>query len=149
MTARSTPKQKPADSGIGEELSLLPDMPHCWVVLCKPPFAVPTKEVYQEIDSVDILEHPDNKGMMAALNQGDYEGVCAYLSNVMETVTAAKRRQIGEIKAFLAENGADGTLMSGSGPTVYGLFSDESRAKTAAKMLRRRFADTFLTETCN
>ena len=135
--------------GIGEELSLLPDMPHCWVVLCKPPFAVPTKEVYQEIDSVDILEHPDNKGMMAALNQGDYEGVCAYLSNVMETVTAAKRRQIGEIKAFLAENGADGTLMSGSGPTVYGLFSDESRAKTAAKMLRRRFADTFLTETCN
>ena len=135
--------------GIGEELSLLPDMPHCWVVLCKPPFAVPTKEVYQEIDSVDILEHPDNKGMMAAFNQGDYEGVCAYLSNVMETVTAAKRRQIGEIKSFLAENGADGTLMSGSGPTVYGLFSDESRAKTAAKMLRRRFADTFLTETCN
>ena len=112
--------------GIGEELSLLPDMPHCWVVLCKPPFAVPTKEVYQEI-----------------------EGVCAYLSNVMETVTAAKRRQIGEIKSFLAENGADGTLMSGSGPTVYGLFSDESRAKTAAKMLRRRFADTFLTETYN
>ena len=135
--------------GIGEELSLLPDMPHCWVVLCKPPFAVPTKEVYQEIDSVDILEHPDNKGMMAALNQGDYEGVCAYLSNVMETVTAAKRRQIGEIKAFLAANGADGPQMSGSGPTVYGLFSDESRAKTAAKMLRRRFADTFLTETCN
>ena len=67
----------------------------------------------------------------------------------METVTAAKRRQIGEIKSFLAENGADGTLMSGSGPTVYGLFSDESRAKTAAKMLRRRFADTFLTETYN
>ena len=109
----------------------------------------PLSKVYQEIDSVDILEHPDNKGMMAALNQGDYEGVCAYLSNVMETVTAAKRRQIGEIKSFLAENGADGTLMSGSGPTVYGLFSDESRAKTAAKMLRRRFADTFLTETCN
>ena len=74
----------------------------------KPPFAVPTKEVYQEIDSVDILEHPDNKGMMAALNQEDYEGVCAYLSNVMETVTAAKRRQIGEIKSFLAENGSDG-----------------------------------------
>ena len=127
----------------GKELGLLPDMPHCWVVLCKPPFAVPTKEVYQEIDSVDILEHPDNKGMMAALNQGDYEGVCAYLSNVMETVTAAKRRQIGEIKSFLAENGADGTLMSGSGPTVYGLFSDESRAKTAAKMLRPRFLPPF------
>ena len=62
-------------------------------------------------------------------------------------ISAAKRRQIGEIKEFLAENGANGTLMSGSGPTVYGLFSDEGRAKTAAKMLGRRFADTFLTET--
>ncbi len=135
--------------GIGEELSALPEMPHCWVVLCKPPFAVPTKEVYQEIDSVDILTHPDTKGMIAALEQGDYEGICGRLCNVMETVTAVKRRQIGEIKSFLTENGADGTLMSGSGPTVYGLFSDENRARTAEKMLRRRFADTFLTEIYN
>lgn len=135
--------------GIGEELSALPEMPHCWVVLCKPPFAVPTKEVYQEIDSVDILTHPDTEGMMAALEQGDYEGICGRLCNVMETVTAVKRRQIGEIKSFLTENGADGTLMSGSGPTVYGLFSDENRARTAEKMLRRRFADTFLTEIYN
>ena len=135
--------------GIGEKLSALAPMPHCWVVLCKPPFAVPTKEVYQEIDRVEISEHPDNKGMIAALEQGDYKGICGRLSNVMETVTAAKRRQIGEIKSFLLENGADGTLMSGSGPTVYGLFSDESRAETAEKMLRRRFADTFLTEICD
>ena len=135
--------------GIGEKLSALAPMPHCWVVLCKPPFAVPTKEVYQEIDRVEISAHPDNKGMIAALEQGDYKGICGRLSNVMETVTAAKRRQIGEIKSFLLENGADGTLMSGSGPTVYGLFSDESRAETAEKMLRRRFADTFLTEICD
>ena len=135
--------------GIGEELSALPEMPHCWVVLCKPPFAVPTKEVYQEIDSVDIPAHPDTEGMIAALEQGDYEGICGRLCNVMETVTAVKRRQIGEIKSFLTENGADGTLMSGSGPTVYGLFSDENRARTAEKMLRRRFADTFLTEIYN
>ena len=135
--------------GIGEKLSALAPMPHCWVVLCKPPFAVPTKEVYQAIDSVDIPAHPDNKGMIAALEQGDYKGICGRLSNVMEAVTAAKRRQIGEIKSCLLENGADGALMSGSGPTVYGLFSDENRAKTAEKMLRRRFADTFLTEICD
>ena len=133
--------------GIGEELSALPDMPHCWVVLCKPPFAVSTKEVYQAIDAVDIRQRPDTAGMLKALDRGDFAGVCRRLSNVMELVTAAKRRQIGEIKEFLAENGANGTLMSGSGPTVYGLFSDEGRAKTAAKMLGRRFADTFLTET--
>ena len=133
--------------GIGEELTALAPMPHCWVVLCKPPFAVSTKEVYQAIDAVDIKKRPDTAGMVKALEKSDFAGVCRRLSNVMEEVTAAKRRQIGEIKAFLVENGADGTLMSGSGPTVYGLFLDEGRAKTAAKMLSRRFADTFLTET--
>ena len=133
--------------GIGEELTALSPMPHCWVVLCKPPFAVSTKDAYREMDEVSIRQRPDTKGMIRALEKGDYHGVASRLSNVMELVTAAKRRQIGEIKAFLTENGADGTLMSGSGPTVYGLFSDEGRARTAAKMLSRRFADTFLTET--
>ena len=133
--------------GIGEELTALAPMPHCWVVLCKPPFAVSTKDVYREMDAVDIKKRPDTAGMVKALEKGDYNGVCKRLSNVMELVTATKRRQIGEIKAFLAENGADGTLMSGSGPTVFGLFSDEGRARTAAKMLSSRFADTFLTET--
>lgn len=132
--------------GIGEELTALAPMPHCWVVLCKPPFAVSTREVYQAIDAVDIKKRPDTAGMIKSLEKGDFAGICKRLSNVMETVTASKRRQIGEIKAFLTENGADGTLMSGSGPTVYGLFSDEGRARTAAKMLSRRFADTFLTE---
>ena len=133
--------------GIGEELTALSPMPHCWVVLCKPPFAVSTKDAYREMDEVSIRRRPDTKGMIRALEKGDYHGVASRLSNVMELVTATKRRQIGEIKAFLTENGADGTLMSGSGPTVYGLFSDEGRARTAAKMLSRRFADTFLTET--
>ena len=133
--------------GIGEDLTALSPMPHCWVVLCKPPFAVSTKDAYREMDEVSIRQRPDTKGMIRALEKGDYHGVASRLSNVMELVTAAKRRQIGEIKSFLTENGADGTLMSGSGPTVYGLFSDEGRARTAAKMLSRRFADTFLTET--
>ena len=133
--------------GIGEELTALTPMPHCWVVLCKPPFGVSTKEVYTAIDAVELKDRPDTKGMLSALDKQDFAGICKRLNNVMETVTATKRRQIGEIRAFLRENGADGTLMSGSGPTVFGLFSDENRAKTAAKMLSRRFADTFLTET--
>ena len=133
--------------GIGEELSLLPDMPHCWVVLCKPPFAVPTKEVYQEIDSVPLTQRPDTEGMKQALENDDYQGVCGRLMNVMETVTATKRHQIGEIRAVLRENGADATLMSGSGPTVYGLFSDRNTADAAATVLARRFSETFLTAT--
>lgn len=134
--------------GIGEELTALSPMPHCWVVLCKPPFGVSTKEVYTEIDAIELKHRPDTAGMIRALENSDFAGVCKRLSNVMELVTATKRRQIGEIKACLEENGADGTLMSGSGPTVYGLFSDEGRAKTAAKMLSRRFADTFPDRNC-
>lgn len=133
--------------GIGEELTPLAPMPKCYVVLCKPPFAVSTKEVYEQIDAAEIDARPDTAGMIEALEKNDYAGVCRALSNVMETVTARKRRQIDEIKRVLLENGADGALMSGSGPSVYGLFQDENRARTAAKMLHRRFADTFFTET--
>lgn len=132
--------------GIGETLSPLPAMPHCFVVLCKPPFGVSTKAVYEQIDQVALTEHPDTPGMIAALEAEDFEGICARLFNVMESVTSQKRRQITEIRTFLTENGADGTVMSGSGPTVFGLFADENRARTAAKMLRHRFADTFFTE---
>lgn len=133
--------------GIGEKLTQLADMSHCYVVLCKPPFAVSTKEVYQEIDSVPLTQRPDTDGMIKALESCDYKGVCGRLMNVMETVTATKRRQIGEIRAVLRENGADATLMSGSGPTVYGLFSDRTAADAAATVLARRFSETFLTET--
>ena len=133
--------------GIGEKLTELSPMQPCYVVLCKPPFAVSTKEVYQEIDSVPLTQCPDTDGMIKALESCDYKGVCDRLMNVMETVTATKRRQIGEIRSVLRENGADATLMSGSGPTVYGLFSDRIAADAAATVLARRFSETFLTET--
>ena len=94
-----------------------------------------------------LTQRPDTDGMIKALENGDYQGVCGRLMNVMETVTATKRHQIGEIRAVLRENGADATLMSGSGPTVYGLFSDRIAADAAATVLARRFSETFLTET--
>ena len=133
--------------GIGEKLTELSPMQPCYVVLCKPPFAVSTKEVYQEIDSVPLTQRPDTDGMIKALESCDYKGVCDRLMNVMETVTATKRRQIDEIRSVLRENGADATLMSGSGPTVYGLFSDRIAADAAATILARHFSETFLTET--
>ena len=94
-----------------------------------------------------LTQLADTEGMKQALENGDYQGVCGRLMNVMETVTATKRHQIGEIRAVLRENGADATLMSGSGPTVYGLFSDRTAADAAATVLARRFSETFLTET--
>ena len=88
--------------GIGEVLSPLPAMPHCFVVLCKPPFAVSTKDVYQQIDAAELPDRPDTDGLCKALEAGDFDGVCKRLFNVMEQVTAKKRRQIDEIKTFLS-----------------------------------------------
>ena len=133
--------------GIGEVLSPLAPLPHCWAVLCKPPFPISTADAYRAIDSAAVLAHPDTDGMCRALEQADFAGVCARLHNVMEVVAAPAHPQIGEIRAVLRAHGADGTLMSGSGPTVFGLFSEESRARAAADALAQRFAETFLTET--
>lgn len=133
--------------GIGEELLPLSAIPSCYVVLCKPSFAISTKEIYEQIDSIEILKRPNTKAMIEAIENNDFHAVCANLSNVMEEVTIKKRGKITEIKDFLKKNGANGVLMSGSGPTVYGLFDDESRAQTAAKMLSHRFTDTFLAKT--
>lgn len=132
--------------GIGEELTALPPMPPCFVVLCKPPRGVSTKEIYEQIDAAAPAVRPDTAGMLDALGRADYAGVAARLCNVMEAVTQAKCPEVAEIKASLLEHGADGALMSGSGPTVYGLFADRARAQAAADALRGRFADTFLTE---
>lgn len=132
--------------GIGEKLTRLPAAPRGCAVLCKPPFAVSTKAVYEAIDSVALPERPDTAGMLRAIEAGDWHGVCARLSNVMEMVTAEHHPEIGEIRRVLLDCGADGARMSGSGPTVYGLFSSKTAAETAVQRLKPRFADTFLTE---
>ena len=132
--------------GIGEKLTRLPAAPRGCAVLCKPPFAVSTKAVYEAIDSVALPERPDTAGMLRAIEAGNWHGVCARLSNVMEMVTAEHHPEIGEIRRVLLDCGADGARMSGSGPTVYGLFSVKTDAETAVQRLKSRFADTFLTE---
>ena len=132
--------------GIGEKLTRLPAAPRGCAVLCKPPFAVSTKAVYEAIDSVTLPERPDTAGMLRAIEAGNWHGVCARLSNVMEMVTAEHHPEIGEIRRILLDCGADGARMSGSGPTVYGLFSAKTNAETAVQRLKPRFADTFLTE---
>lgn len=131
--------------GIGEVLTPLPPMPACHVVVCKPPFSVITAKVYARMNGGKLAIRPDTKGMLEALEQGDYKGVCRRLYNVMEAVTGGDYAEIGEIKDALLDGGADGALMSGSGPTVFGLFSDEGRARAAAEELKKRFPDTVAT----
>lgn len=132
--------------GIGEKLSALPPMMPCFVVLCKPPFSVSTAAVYQKIDSCRLNHRPDTAGLCQALAQGDYNGVVHRLYNVMEELTGAEHREIKEIRDVLLEAGADGAVMSGSGPTVYGLFRQKAAAYQAKELLSQSYRDVFLTE---
>ena len=133
--------------GIGEILTALPPAPACHVVVAKPPIRVSTKWVYQNLHLEQVTEHPDIDGMTESIRQGDYAGVVRRLSNVLESVTVPRYPVIAQIRDFLRENGADGALMSGSGPTVFALFDDRQRARQALDALQKTglAAQTFLT----
>ena len=132
--------------GIGEILTPLEKMPECFVVICKPSFSVVTAKIYARMNGGDLPIHPDTNGMIDALEKGDYDGICHRLYNVMEEVTGSDHEEISQIEDIMLECGCDGTVMSGSGPTVFGLFSDENKAKQAEEHLKIDFVETFLTK---
>ena len=134
--------------GRGERLTPLPAMPACAVVLCKPPFPVSTPELFRQIDGVKLRCRPDTRGMLEALAQGSLSGVAQRLYNVFEDVLPPRRREkMQEIKDILLECGALGACMSGTGPTVFGLFSQRARAEEACRRLKEQYAETFLADT--
>lgn len=132
--------------GIGERLSRLPDCPKAHVVLIKPPFSVSTAAAYAAMDAKQVMTHPDTDGMLHALGQGDLQGVCHRLYNVMEPSSGTKARQLAEIRGRLLDCGALGAVMSGSGPTMYGLFRSPQAAQDAWNALKTEFHDCFLCE---
>ncbi len=132
--------------GIGEKLSPLPDMPFCHVVLCKPGFGISTAAAYKKLDLMHGLEKPDTAGLIQALNDGNLERIGGLLSNQMEAA-ALEHGELTEIKSTMKSHGALGALMSGSGPTVFGLFSNEHWARGAFDVLAGKYRDTFLTKT--
>lgn len=123
--------------GIGEVLSLLPATPQCFVLIAKPDINVSTKFVYENLHANELKEHPDIDGMVEAIKSGSLEGVITRLGNVLETVTVKKYPIIEQIKENIHENGALGVLMSGSGPTVFGLFEDKNKATMALEALKQ------------
>ena len=124
--------------GIGEELSVLPPMPKCTVLIAKPPVSVSTKTVYEALDAKAITEHPDIDGIIEGLKQGDVRAVAASMGNVLEDVTVPMYPVIDEIKKEMMAAGALGAMMSGSGPTVFGLFENRAAAKTAQRKIREK-----------
>ncbi len=124
--------------GIGEKLTPLPPMPKCFVLLAKPSISVSTKMVYEKLDSHEIDEHPDIDGIMEGLKGHNLLKVSACLGNVLEKVTVKAYPVIEQIKSTMKKNGALNALMSGSGPTVFGLFEDKKAAKKAAFRIREQ-----------
>lgn len=124
--------------GIGEELTRLPSMPACTILVAKPPISVSTKTVYEALDSGRITEHPDIDGLIRGLESGSLEEIAAHMGNVLEDVTIPMHPVIREIKEEMKEAGALNAMMSGSGPTVFGLFTSRAAARKAQEQIRRK-----------
>lgn len=124
--------------GIGEILTPLPPMPQCRVLIAKPAVSVSTKHVYESLNlsSLGAEVHPDIDAMRTAIENKDLSGVVSQLGNVLETVTIPENPVIQTLKDKMMEMGADGSLMSGSGPTVFGLFTNQTAAQAAYEELR-------------
>lgn len=122
--------------GIGEALSPLPPMVKCPVLIAKPSISVSTKFVYQNLKLDDTTIHPYIDRLIDDIKAKNLHDIAAHMGNVLETVTIPNYPVIDEIKKHMLSNGAVGAMMSGSGPTVFGLFDDEDTAKKAYKAMR-------------
>lgn len=131
--------------GIGEKLTPLPALPECWAVLVKPGFSVSTPELFAKLDGQRLHGRPDTAGMIEALEARDLPGVARRLYNVFEEVLPKRRREIvEEVKGALVDKGALGACMTGTGSTVYGLFSTEEKALEAFTALKKIWPETFI-----
>lgn len=131
--------------GRGERLTPLPPLPPCHIVICKPPFSVSTPQLFGRVNARKIVRRPDTAGVLAALDAGDLTGVARRMYNVFEDVLEPRRyREIASVKAALIDCGALGASMSGSGPSVFGLFDREAGAQAACDRLRESWRDVFL-----
>ena len=128
--------------GIGEVLNEVSPLPDCHILVAKPPINVSTGMVYNSLRCDEIPSHPDVDGMIEALSYNDLQGVADKMENVLETVTVRLYPEIENIKNVMISMGALNSIMSGSGPTVFGLYSDEDEAKAAkAYIVKKGYAN--------
>jgi 4-diphosphocytidyl-2-C-methyl-D-erythritol kinase len=121
--------------GIGEVLTKLPPIPKCHILIAKPPVSVSTKQVYEALDSREISSHPDIDAMIEAIKNSDIHAVADKMGNVLEEVTVRMYPRIEELKTIMKENGALNAMMSGSGPTVFGIYDSRDKAVASKKII--------------
>ena len=124
--------------GIGEILTPLPSIPDCKILIAKPPVGVSTKFVYEHLDEQGIETHPDVDGMVQAIREGNLLGITNRMGNVLENVTIPEYPVIDQIKKCMIEQGALNAMMSGSGPTVFGIYEDREKAEKAKRIIQDR-----------
>lgn len=133
--------------GIGEKLTPLHYFPYCYIVIAKPSFSVSTESVFKELNLNNISKRPDIEKIIYYLKKEDLKGICDNLVNVLEEVTIKRHPIIEKIKQTMIKNGALGSLMSGSGSSVFGIFISKKSAIYAIKQIKFKYniKDIFLT----
>lgn len=127
--------------GIGEILTSLSPMPDCSIILVKPTAGVSTAKVYHDLDQIKDPQHPNIDGQLAALEESSLSSVCEHMENILEYVTIPMLPVIREIKQDMLSTGAIRSLMSGSGPTVFGIYTDKEEAQEALTKLQEKYPD--------
>ena len=130
--------------GRGERLTDLPPLPVCQIVLCKPDFGISTPELFVLADGAVLSKRPDIAGLTAALQGGELTGVTDRLCNVFEEFLPERYQEVFRIKEILLAHGALNAAMSGSGPTVYGIFESAAEAQRAAEVLKKSYQQTYV-----
>ena len=133
--------------GIGEEVTALKGFKDKVIVLVKPPFGVSTNSVYQEFNIEKARNHPNTNLIIDAINNDNLKMVCDNMKNLLENVTLRKHKILINIKEDMRHNGAMGTMMSGSGPTVFAFFDDMLKAQRCFEKMKEKYSDVFITRT--
>lgn len=137
--------------GIGEKLTRLTPVPHMWILVAKPPINVSTKLVYEKLDLGGVSKHPDIDGIIRAIEEQNVEHIAMSMGNVLESVTIPLYPVIDTIKQDMMKHGAINAMMSGSGPTVFGIFPDEQTALDCQAFLKEKgdARQVYITESFN
>ena len=135
--------------GIGEKLTPLSPLPPLPVVLIKPDISISTSDIYNRIDTADSIFHPDTQAVLTAIANKDFDLLFSNMKNAMQSVTEELCPDISAICGKMHELGAKAALMSGSGPTVYGIFEDDLTAKKAFDYLSTSYQNAFFTHFLN